>query len=249
MVPVRVARVRRSAALLVAAAMVAALVCCSPEARTARPGARRQPLDLGAGAPSRARTPIPLSVGPLAGGTYTSTVFSPQLTLTVGEGWKLRFESSRFLNLRRADQEELDFVVEAEASVLDPPAFSDAEGESEVQERLRPMPHDYIEYLRGLPYLDVGVPQPVSLSGSTGRAVDYVVTQVPSLPGNCLGQPGACFVPFAISSVDLALLLPGARVHVVNVDVGNHSVIIMATSASPAALAAMTAVIPTVQFG
>jgi hypothetical protein len=244
-------------AVALAAIAVAELTLtgCGQNPRDPRAAATRQRLELAAGAPSRSRTPIPVAVGPLARGTYATTVFTPRLTFSIDDGWIVLAEYAGLLALSTKDgKSTLDFVAAADAFVLDPPVGSPVESEADIRARARPMPRDYIDFLRTVKYIEVGSTRPVTVAGVRARAVDYAVRSLPSAAGSCAnGQPGACFEPLGIRPTMVDPQRLGSATRVVEVDDASRTIVTLLYTADPAAasppLSRADAILTTLRIG
>jgi hypothetical protein len=135
--------------------------------------------------------------GPLAPGTYVTSVFSPTMTVTVGAGWTLESQAPGYLTLDIPSTRQLiDFVRVDLARVLSPPLGFDQESAAQTYADSRPVPADFFGYLRSTGYVDVSAPQPTVVGGLSSVAAVGVVRELPSQPGTCAVRtgPGPCFL-------------------------------------------------------
>ena len=139
-------------------------------------------LDLHAGSPRQSSRPVPVPRGPLAPGTYVTSLLRPKLTFTVGEGWttygEKDFDFTFDYGFDDAEFSRIDVYVlrpDADVGVLDPAATWRAAVPADVEARANPVPADLRGYLATIPQLAVGPASPIELGGLSGTT--FTVTQ------------------------------------------------------------------------
>lgn len=164
---------------------VVALTACGP-GRGTRLGPERH-LEVAAGAQGRASTPVAAAAGPLAPGTYYTSLFEPTFTYTVPDGWVLVGETEGGVFLGRDVGSERQAVtldifspVRTDAVVLGDPIKPPDENNADALRRSSPLPDDYIAYLGGLKELTVSAVRPATLLGREGSVADVAVTNTPA---------------------------------------------------------------------
>lgn len=143
-------------------------------------------LEVAAGAQGRASTPVAAAAGPLAPGTYYTSLFEPTFTYTVAEGWHLFAETEAVVFLGRdvgSERQGLSVTIlspaRADAVVLGDPISQRDESDAVVLRRSLRMPDDYIAYLAEQDELTVSEVEPATLLGQEGSGATVAVTDRP----------------------------------------------------------------------
>jgi hypothetical protein len=194
-------------------------VACSPAAQapTAVPSATAAP-SLEPASVSPAPTPTdaadpsataadPIGTGPLAAGTYETTRFEPQLTLTLGDGWTALFQDdSDEVTLERSGQ--IAFKITRVTRVVDP-------GTGQAVD----VPDDLVAWVQQHDSLTVGRPRELEIAGRSASSVDASAVDTVQL--------------FAYDEGNMRL--PGGvsgRFHVVPLDGPDLTVLVLAPASS-----------------
>jgi hypothetical protein len=163
---------------------VVTLAACGP-GRGSTLGSERH-LDVAAGAQGLASTPVAAAAGPLAPGTYYTSLFEPTLTYTVAEGWDLLAETEGVVFLGRDvgnERQGLSVTIlspaRANAVVLGDPISQPDETDDAVLRRSLRMPDDYIAYLAEQDELTVSEVEPATLLDREGSVASVAVTDRP----------------------------------------------------------------------
>jgi hypothetical protein len=219
---------------------VVALAACGP-GHGSTLGSERH-LEVAAGAQGRASTPVAAAAGPLAPGTYYTSLFERTLTYTVDEGWGLLAESEAVVFLARdvgGERQGLTVTilspVTADTVVLGDPIRLPDESPRAALRRSLPMPDDYIAYLAEQPELTVSEVGAATLLGREGSVANVVVTD----------RPGDLPCPPTTSCLTLLLeqrpvvtshgFFAGERARVWDLGAGNDRLIVMVRVAAAVA--------------
>lgn len=144
-------------------------------------------LEVNAGALGRASTPVAAAAGPLAPGSYYTSLFEPTFTYTVPDGWALEAETEGVVVLRRPVRDQpqgvLVFVLSparADTVVLDNPICLTEACKKAALDRSLQMPDDYIAYLAQQQEVTVSEVGSATLLGRDGSVADVAVTDRPA---------------------------------------------------------------------
>ena len=105
---------------------------------------------------------------PLPAGTYTSKVFTPELTFTVPDGWENSADSAAYLQLRPLGDENVGIHV-----FRGPVAMSqDASCPLAADPGVGPTSFDLVKWIRDRPGLIVSQPGMATVGGLNGTVID-----------------------------------------------------------------------------
>lgn len=132
----------------------------------------------------------PLTEAPLAAGRFNTGLFSPTLSFTVGEGWRVATaETEDSLSIERDSRiyfSNVTEVFEPTGEVLDP--------QDPTQPNASPAPDDLVSWIEDHPHLNVTKEKEVDIGGLTGTQLDVEVTSAPEdYPVTCYGPCVALF--------------------------------------------------------
>jgi hypothetical protein len=181
--------------LLLLALLTLAAAACADEAgapeSTASPstGGAAMALEVSSGAPN-----------PLSPGTYTSRVFVPAPTFTVGEGWASSVVDTRLTSLVRDVTRDADCLcVLAPDGVIDPQT-----GEAS------PLPADLTGWFATNPGLVTTNPSSLQVGNRAARQMEVTVAEGATLTDGRL--------PLLTAEEHVYFLAPGERGHIIVVD-------------------------------
>jgi hypothetical protein len=243
---------------------VAVFAGCSSSVSTDRSKARTRPLELSAGAPSKASSPVAATRGPLAAGTYYTSQMTPTVTFTVGSGWTVFTEGQGDFGLYMGARDQINSYLEVDftslrhgvdVGVLDPP-FLGARDETveQLAARTKPVPANLEGYLRGLGYLQVSPAQPARMGGLSGVMFDVGVGSIADQPA-CQPNPAKCdFSLFNEPARGSPFADPaGLGIHLWLLQANDGPLVVTADALDPALLAAQNptidALLASVHFG
>lgn len=176
------------------------------------PGASADPVDDGASgseaeAATKSAEATPLRTvtsDRLEPGTYATSIFTPGLRFTVGDGWRggwpgIEAPVLMVLHRGRQSEESIMFLHTTDMDVFDPQFVTDAElFDKERRLQIVDKTDDLVRYLQGVKHLDVSEPVPVTVGGRSGSMLEYRVRDLPDEPETCPEIPTKqCIVLFA----------------------------------------------------
>jgi uncharacterized protein YjbI with pentapeptide repeats len=109
---------------------------------------------------------------PITAGYYFTSVFTPSLSLEVGEGWQNFYELENTYYISREGDSWLSFHNAQEVYDLDQPEPRTATAPGGGVDGM-------VEWFQDHPYLQAGEPEPFELAGASGKAFDVSVSSAP----------------------------------------------------------------------
>jgi hypothetical protein len=176
---------------------------------------------LAACSSSGAATPSP-SVAPAPGGTFTSTVFAPAVTVTLPPGWELASDEASYLLIRPAGSDTLGIHL-----FRDPQAASqDGSCPAEPAVGVGTTSSDLSAWIRALPGLTVSEPRLATVGGLRGTVLDIGIAK--DWSASCPFANGLPTVPLIVAPGGIRWVMAGGeRLRLYLLDVpGNGTVAI-----------------------
>ncbi len=183
-----------------AALAIVLLVACNDDDTEPTPAATGQPpnaLEVSSGDPD-----------PLSPGEYTSRLFTPTPTFTVGEGWASSLVDTQIISLARditADSDCLCILVPD--SVYDPATASNVA-----------LPKDLTEWFALNPGLVTSNPSSLQVGNRAARQMETTVAEGAALVGGRL--------PLVSAGENTYSLAPGEKGHIIVIDHPDGSIVL-----------------------
>jgi hypothetical protein len=120
-----------------------------------------------------ASEPLPQAPGPVPPGTYTTAVFEPGVSFSLGRGWRvLAPETPTFATLVHGEDQDPLLAFVRPVRVFDPRRRY---GGEVPEDALLPVPDDLVDWLARHPRLKTTEPKEVTVGGVRGEQIDISV--------------------------------------------------------------------------
>jgi hypothetical protein len=165
---------------------------------------------------------FPAQEAALTPGVYLTPTFEPRLTATLGDGWKLFYQSPVHLQLNRADSDtEIVSFLRSPRTLRRDRVFTDYEAAQRAT-ATEPPPADLVAWLREDTRLRVSAVTPVTKAGVQGVQVDVTVPA-----GTTVTMCGRGCVPLFQLDGSVFWLAPGSVNRFYVLPVGGHRLVIV----------------------
>ena len=170
---------------------------------------------------------LPSDTVPLAAGTWTSSRFTPRLTMTIDGSWTVVFpDHPEFLQLAQSDGTVGGLSFVRLNQVLDPGRTYLTTDDLDTEGGLQPRPDDVAAWLAANPRLSVSPPAPVSAAAVNGVQVDV---DVRSAYESELCNQGECVPlwPFDDATLGRGVVRPDNLYRIYTLDVEGQKVLVI----------------------